>query len=117
MQSAYNGFGLVDSENVYKVCDEPHPLLIKQMITKCIDGKYDDAYKTISDLWKMGYSPEDIITNIFKVVKAFEMPEYLKLEFIKEIGITHLRITKGVNSLLQLSSLIARFCSKIIKSK
>lgn len=115
LQSAHNGFGLVNSENVFKVCDEPHPLLIKGMIAKCVQGEFDAAYKVVSDLWKLGYSPEDIIGNIFKVVKSYEMAEFLKLEFIKEIGQTHLRITKGVNSLLQLAALVARLCSK--KSK
>ena len=40
------------------------------------------------------------------------MAEFLKLEFIKEIGMTHMRIVEGVNSLLQLSGLLARLCKK-----
>jgi len=31
----------------------------------------------------MGYAPVDIITVVFRVVKNYEMPEYIKLEFIK----------------------------------
>jgi len=58
----------------------------------------------------MGYSPEDIITNIFRVVKTHEMTEYLKLEFIRIIAETHMKVVQGVNSLLQLSALIARLC-------
>ena len=37
----------------------------------------------IEQLWALGYSPEDIIGNIFRVCKTFQMAEYLKLEFIK----------------------------------
>ena len=34
--------------------------------------------KVMSHLWKLGYSSEDIITNIFRVCKTVPMPEYLK---------------------------------------
>ncbi|XP_059171893.1 replication factor C subunit 2-like isoform X2 [Physella acuta] len=86
LQSTYQGFGHVNSENVFKVCDEPHPVLIKDMLDQCVLGHLDDAYKVMAYLWKLGYSPEDIITIIFRVCKNHSMAEYLKLEFIKEIG-------------------------------
>ncbi|RWS12676.1 replication factor C subunit 2-like protein [Dinothrombium tinctorium] len=117
LQSTYDGFGTVNSENVFKVCDEPHPLFVKQMIDFCLKANLDEAYKIISHLWRLGYCAEDIITNIFRVVKGYDMPEYLKLEFIKEIGVTYMRINKGVGSLLQLSALIAKLCKKSIKSE
>ncbi|XP_068750113.1 replication factor C subunit 2-like [Montipora capricornis] len=113
LQSTFYGFGFVNSANVFKVCDEPHPLLIREMIKSCSTGDVDEAYKVLSHLWYMGYAAEDIITNIFRVCKNYQMSEYLKLEFIKEIGYTHMRIVEGVNSLLQLSGLIARMCSKV----
>ncbi|XP_073257367.1 replication factor C subunit 2-like [Porites lutea] len=113
LQSTFYGFGFVNSENVFKVCDEPHPLLIREMIKSCTIGDVDEAYKVLAHLWYMGYAAEDIITNIFRVCKNYDMSEYLKLEFIKEIGYTHMRIVEGVNSLLQLSGLVARMCSKV----
>ena len=66
-----------------QVCDEPHPLLVKDMIQHCVVGNLDEAYKVMSYLWKLGHSPEDIISIVFRVCKTHEMPEYLKLEFIK----------------------------------
>lgn len=66
-----------------EVCDEPHPLLVKEMIEDCTKGNIEDAYKIMAHLWQMGYSPEDIITSIFRVCKIEDMPEFLKLEFIK----------------------------------
>ncbi|XP_067138336.1 replication factor C subunit 2 [Centruroides vittatus] len=112
LQSTFSGFGHVSSENVFKVCDEPHPLLIKDMLTHCVNANIDDAYKIMAHLWKLGYASEDIITNVFRVCKNHSMPEYLKLEFIKEIGYTHMKIVKGVQSLLQMSGLLARLCEK-----
>ncbi|XP_076801519.1 replication factor C subunit 2-like [Clavelina lepadiformis] len=110
LQSTYQGFGFVNGENVFKVCDEPHPLLIKNMLDHCVSGNLDEAYKVINHLWNMGYSADDIITNIFRVVKTHDMAEYVKLEYIKLIAQTHMRIVQGINSLLQLSALIARLC-------
>ncbi|XP_036845845.1 replication factor C subunit 2 isoform X2 [Oncorhynchus mykiss] len=85
LQSTNSGFGYINSENVFKI---------------------------IEQLWALGYSPEDIIGNIFRVCKTFQMPEYLKLEFIKEIGYTHMKVAEGVNSLLQMAGLLGRLCSK-----
>lgn len=117
LQSTYDGFGFITDENVFKVCDEPHPEAIKDMLNYCLENKLDEAYKIISDLYKLGYSPEDIITNVFRITKNYPLPEYLKLEFIQEIGFTQMRICQGVNSLLQLSSLVARLCKKTLKTE
>ena len=65
------------------MCDEPHPLLIKKMLTHCVATDIDQAYRILKSLWDKGYSPHDIITNIFRVCKTQPMAEYLKLEFIK----------------------------------
>uniref|UniRef100_A0A8C5VU44 Replication factor C subunit 2 n=1 Tax=Microcebus murinus TaxID=30608 RepID=A0A8C5VU44_MICMU len=112
LQSTFSGFGFINSENVFKVCDEPHPLLVKEMIQHCVDANIDEAYKILAHLWHLGYSPEDVIGNIFRVCKTFQMAEYLKLEFIKEIGYTHMKVAEGVNSLLQMAGLLARLCQK-----
>lgn len=115
VQSTFQGFAHVNSENVFKVCDEPHPMLIKNMLTSCAESNLEEAYKVMSHLWKLGYSPEDIITIIFRVVKTHTMAEFLKLEFIKEIGLTHMRVAEGVDSLLQMSGLLARLCQKSVQ--
>ncbi|XP_011503275.1 PREDICTED: replication factor C subunit 2 isoform X2 [Ceratosolen solmsi marchali] len=110
LQSTVNGFNAVTSENVFKVCDEPHPLLVKNMLELCMKGNITKAYEILKHLSVMGYAPEDIISNIFRVAKNINMDENLKLDFIKEIGLTHLGVINGINSFLQLNSLIARLC-------
>lgn len=110
LQSTHNGFGHVNSENVFKVCDEPHPLLIKEMLESCCQYDISKALGIMNHLWKMGYSAEDLISNIFRVCKNLSMDEMLKLKFIKEIGITHILIVDGISSLLQMNALLARLC-------
>lgn len=112
LQSTHEGFNYVSSDNVFKVCDEPHPLLIRDMLGHCAKSDLDSAYKIMKHLWTLGYSAEDIITNIFRVCKTHsELAEYMKLEFIKEIGHAHMRIVQGTSSLLQMSALLARLCN------
>lgn len=43
LQSTYNGFNHVNGENVFKVCDEPHPLIVKEMLDDCIKGDVSKA--------------------------------------------------------------------------
>ena len=71
-----------------------------------------EAKDKLAALWSKGYSGFDIIGTLFKVTKFFDMPESLKLEFIREIGFTHMRIADGVGSLLQLVGLCGRLCQK-----
>ena len=111
LQSTHEGFVRVTPENVYKVCDEPHPDHIKRLLSHCKSSQFSSAYSILKSLWVQGYSAEDINSNIFRLTKTSdELSEFQKLEFIKEIGETHLRINQGVNSLLQLTSLLARLC-------
>lgn len=110
LQSTANGFGEITEDNVFKICDEPHPMLLMDMLRYTIQGDIHKAYKILAKLWRLGYAAEDIIGNIYRVCKRMEMPEKLKLNYIREIGETHMLICSGLNSLLQLSSLLARMC-------
>jgi hypothetical protein len=69
--------------NCLQVCDQPHPLHVKNMIKNVLDGKYDEACSGMKQLYDLGYSPTDIITTLFRVVKNYDMAEYLKLEMLK----------------------------------
>lgn len=66
-----------------QVCDQPHPLHVKNLVRQVIEGKFDDACGGLKQLYDMGYSPTDIITTLFRIIKNYDMPEYLKLEFMK----------------------------------
>ncbi|WVQ68350.1 uncharacterized protein L199_006557 [Kwoniella botswanensis] len=111
LQSTYSGFGFVSQDNVFKICDQPHPIVIRQMIKDCQNGLVDDALARINDLWDQGYSAVDIVVSVFRVTKTMdELQEYMKLEFIREIGWTHMRILEGVGTLVQLGAMVARLC-------
>jgi len=116
LQSTWSGFGFVSSDNVFKVCDQPHPVVVQTIIRACSKGDIENSMIKLQELWNQGYSAVDIIVTIFRVVKTFdELPEYTKLEYIKEIGFTHMRILEGVGTLIQLGGLVARLCKMNIK--
>ena len=117
LQATHSGFGLVNADNVYKVCDQPHPTVVKSIIQFCVEVKVDEAVKTLEKLCGSGYSANDLITTIFRVCRYYEMEEFLKLEFIKEIGFCQMRILEGVNSQLQLAGLLAKLCKLAKKTK
>jgi replication factor C subunit 2/4 len=84
LQSTVAGFGLVNGDNVFKVCDQPHPIAVQKMLRDCHQGKIEDSLETLRELWAKGYSAVDIISTMFRVVKTLDsLPEYTKLEFIK----------------------------------
>jgi replication factor C subunit 2/4 len=115
LQSTYAGSGFISPENVFKVCDQPHPLVITSIVESLSQGDFDGAHQKLEGLWKEGYAASDIITTIFRVVKNNNsLTEYLKLEFLKEIGNAHMKIVGGLNTFLQLSGLIARLYSLVV---
>lgn len=106
LQSTVAGFGLVNGDNVFKIVDSPHPLVVKKII---LSDNLDNALQLLRGLWDNGYSPTDIVTTFFRVVKNLtELKEQQRLEMLKIIGFTHMRILEGVGSYLQLAALVAK---------
>jgi len=115
-QATNAGFGFISSENVFKVCDQPHPLLVRKLLHECVDAHYDDAAKIVNEMWEQGYCGLDIVGTLFRVTKfEEELPEPLKLDLIKEIGFSHMRVLEGLDTLLQMSGLIAKLCCEAHK--
>lgn len=72
LQSTHSGFGFISGDNVFKVCDQPHPIIVQATIRACLKGDVDTAVDKLNDLWAQGYSAVDIIVTIFRVVKTFD---------------------------------------------
>ena len=84
LQSTHSGFGFVSPEAVFKVCDLPHPVTVRNIISSCEKADIEGALKGLDELWTAGYSAVDIVSTIFRVTKSSDgMAEYRKLEFIK----------------------------------
>ncbi len=136
MQSTCAGFSYVTADNVFKVCDQPHPLVVRQIIECCAACDIDAAHEGLQAFWKQGYSAWDVIGTFYRVVKNMgpggggggagssspssnsnsnssataTLSEPMQLDFIKEIGFVHARVISGLATLLQLSALLAKLC-------
>ena len=114
-QATYHGFGMVSADNVLRVCDTPPPVALKRFLEACERRQLDAAVAEMQTLWRNGYAPIDIVGTLFRIAKQHAMVveggergRDLRLEFMREIGLTHLRIAEGASSLLQLTALAAR---------
>ena len=112
LQSTVAGFGLVNDVNVFKIVDQPHPLVIQLILLSCLKDKdIDKALGLLDGLWYKGYSAIDIVTLTFKVAKTIpNISEQKRLDVIKEIGFAHMRVLEGVATYLQLCGLYAKIC-------
>lgn len=72
LQSTWSGFSYVSADHVFKVCDQPHPVIIQAMVKACLKGDIDGAMEKLTELWDQGYSAVDIVVTIFRVVKTYD---------------------------------------------
>lgn len=108
-QSTAAGFGFISQEHVFKVCDQPHPVSVQEILVLCHKGQNSLAQIKLKEIIAQGFSPMDIITTFFRVTKNYDkFPEFVQLEFIKVIGLAQVNILNGLGSPLQLSAVVAR---------
>ena len=72
LQSTHSGFGFISGDDVFKVCDQPHPVIIREIVRTCVKGDIDGAMEKLQSLWEQGYSAVDIVVTVFRVVKTFD---------------------------------------------
>lgn len=78
------------------------------MVDACIKGDIDVAGALMDKVHADGFAVSDVIGTLFKVIKGHTMPEELKLAYMKELGVAHLRMASGLTSKLQLDGLLAK---------
>jgi len=112
LESCWHGFQNIIEENVMKIVDEPHPMVIKKMIDFCYLGELNQAIKVLKSLYDKGYAVEDIISQVTRLLRISEdMDEDVQLGCLNACALTHYRVVSGCNSsVLQLSGLLSTFC-------
>ncbi|VDN25359.1 unnamed protein product [Gongylonema pulchrum] len=68
LQCTVAGFRYVTADNVFK---------------HCVRSEVIPACEIVHNLYRMGYSSDDILNNMFRVCKTASIPEFLKLEYFK----------------------------------
>ncbi|CAG8463159.1 280_t:CDS:2 [Funneliformis caledonium] len=113
LQSTYSGFGMVNEDNVYKVCDVPDPKYIMELLKRCIRYEVRNVFNAVSKLCGEGYSALDIVQTMLKLMKSAseeDIEEDYYNEYLMEISKTELIIKSGTESELQVIGLAASLC-------
>lgn len=113
LQLVFNGFGEINSDNVYKLCDKPHPTIIKNIFIACYNKDLKKALTQLDELRSSGYCGSDIcisMTNTLKSTKIDEIDEETKIKYLEDISKTCIIISKGLDKPLQLTGCIAKLC-------
>lgn len=114
LELTHTGIGDVTAENVYKVCDVPHPLVIKGLFKACVNKDLKAALISLNALKHEGYCNSDLCCSMFETLKTSVvddiMEEKARIRFLREISDTSVKISQNVNSDLQMSGCVARLC-------
>jgi replication factor C subunit 2/4 len=115
LQAIHTGIGNITLKNVLKMVDQPHPLIIKRILTSCEKRDIKKAINEAITLYNSGYSTLDIVNTILNECRNCDIKEETKFLFIKEIGDAYYNMTNGIDSIIQLTGLISKMCEKIEK--
>jgi replication factor C subunit 2/4 len=113
LQLIYNSYGIINVENIEKLCDRPHPLIIKKIFTECKNKNIRIALIDIKKLIHIGYSASDITFNMLLNIKTLSntiLDEKIKIIFMDKISKSLFIMSKGLDTSIQLTALISSLC-------
>ena len=110
LQSTFNGFGLVNHENVIKVCDMPPPEAVTSIIRHCLASDFSQAHIISNSLFEEGYTPVDLVSIMKTLLRRLTLAEAVALEYLKAISRCHFALVDGISSKLQFDGLLANLC-------
>ena len=123
LQSTGAGFGMVNAENVFKVCDQPSPSTVEEILIDAMNGNLTSACATLQEqLLSKGYAVPDIVLTMTKVVQtrgddiveksSVKIPEAgtegCLLEVLRAIAEGQMRMADGLATHLQLVGMLAK---------
>jgi replication factor C subunit 2/4 len=100
LQATAAGFEEINKENVFKVCDQPHPELMENVIRKCLKSEFSECCKEIDLIYNEGFNIVDIINTLTRVIQNMGefKNEELRLGFLKEASVVKMRVIEGNGS-------------------
>ena len=108
MEAIYNSFRIITEENVYKLCHQPHPSQLIQLIHSCAGKNIKEAIINYNALKERGFCNSDILQTLVAVLKSVTIDESLRINYIKIISDTYIVINEGLDTNLQMYSCFAR---------
>lgn len=109
LQLVHNNRERIQIDYIDQLCDFPHHITLNKMINAVINNDLYLAFSIIASLKNNGYTGSDIMLGLMSTLKSdlcAGIPEKTKVTIFEQVCITTYRISKGVDSQLQLYSCI-----------
>lgn len=112
LQLIYLSYTVINEYTVNNLCDRPQPVIIKELINYCINKQLKDAIKCLYFLLNNGNSASDITAGIMSYLKNTKnnIDDDIVNMIFKKVSHTTFIISKGIDTKLQLTSLICSIC-------
>jgi replication factor C subunit 2/4 len=106
----------VNADNVFKVCDQPHPVVVEEIYGCCLPGKHGEpadikkSHAELNRLMARGYAAADVMSTFFKVAQNPRLfaDEAQQLQVLRVVGECNVRVAEGCGSTLQLAAMLSR---------
>ena len=101
-------------QTIYSRCLYPHHEFVKQLVHELLHGTLYRCIALTRNLYEEGYSGIDIVMFIHDYVIDQERMQEIAisrtqhLHIITQIGLTHVRLTEGVDSFCQICGMLSK---------
>jgi replication factor C subunit 2/4 len=113
LEATYNSYNSITEENVYKLCYQPHPNTIINLIQKCAIKNFKQSVQKYDELKDQGYCNSDILQTMINVLKLISIDEHIRINFIKILSDVYLNVNEGLDTNLQMYSCISKMINYI----
>lgn len=113
LEATYNSFTYITEENIYKLCHQPHPSQIIQIIKKCASKNIIEVINNYHALKEKGYCNSDILQTLIATLKYVSIDERLRINYIMIISDTYIIINEGLDNALQMYACFSRLINFI----
>lgn len=106
----------VTPDSVFRICDQPSPQLLCDILTACSEGRLADACVAMGRLLAMGHAVTDIAVSLFRIGKLnlHKATEANQIDQLRQIAICQATLADGCATPLQLYGLLAHLCRPAI---
>lgn len=112
IQSICIGFGELSIANINKICDIPNLVIVSKIIYACIKNDVKFALKETTQLFDDGYSGIDILSCMFDVLRNSDnIEDIYKIPMMSIIGKSMYKISRKIDSSIQLNKCIVKICN------
>jgi replication factor C subunit 2/4 len=108
LEVIYYGFGKIESNDIYKLCHQPQPEIITNLIQECVYKNIKKVISIIEELKNKGYCSNDIILTIINILQYVKIDEDIRINFNRILNESYVQICDGIDTNLQLYGCISR---------